>query len=47
MRPLRYSITVTLDGCVDHREGVPDEETHRHATQTIAQADALIFGRLT
>ena len=26
MRPLRYSINVTLDGCVDHREGVPDEE---------------------
>jgi dihydrofolate reductase len=47
MRPLRYSINVTLDGCVDHRAGTPDEETHRHATQMIGQADALIFGRVT
>jgi dihydrofolate reductase len=47
MRPLRYSINVTLDGCVDHREGVPDAQTHRHATETLAAADALIFGRVT
>ncbi len=30
MRPLRYSINVTLDGCCDHRAGVPDEDLHRH-----------------
>jgi dihydrofolate reductase len=36
-----------LDGCCDHRAGTPDEETHRHATETIAQADALLFGRVT
>src|SRR6187551_2837555 len=47
MRPLRYSINVTLDGCCDHREGVPDEELHRHATENLAQADALLFGRMT
>jgi dihydrofolate reductase len=47
MRPLRYSINVMLDGCVDHRVGVPDEELHRHAMETIAQADALLFGRAT
>jgi dihydrofolate reductase len=47
VRPLRYSINVTLDGCCDHRAGIPDEETHRHATEWIAQADALIFGRVT
>jgi dihydrofolate reductase len=46
MRPLRYSINVTLDGCCDHRAGVPDEELHRHATETLARADALIFGRV-
>jgi dihydrofolate reductase len=46
-RPLRYSINVTLDGCCDHREGSPDEETHRHATNTLDRADALIFGRVT
>ena len=47
MRPLRYSINVTLDGCCDHRAGVADEELHRHAVENLAQADALIFGRVT
>ena len=47
MRPLRYSINVTLDGCVDHRAVVPDEELHQRAAATIARADALIFGRVT
>ena len=47
MRPLRYSINLTLDGCCDHRAGVPDQELHRHATETLARADALLFGRVT
>jgi dihydrofolate reductase len=47
MRPLRYYINVTLDGCCDHRAGIPDEDLHRHATESIAQADALLFGRVT
>jgi len=47
MRPLRYSINVTLDGCCDHREGIADEELHRHAAENIAEADALLFGRVT
>lgn len=47
MRPLRYSINITLDGCCDHRAIIPDEEMHRHHTGNIAQADALLFGRVT
>ena len=47
MRPLRYAINVTLDGCVDHRAGTPDEELHRHWAGRLAQADALLFGRVT
>jgi dihydrofolate reductase len=46
MRPLRYSINVTLDGCCDHRGITADEELHRHAAENIAQADALLFGRV-
>jgi dihydrofolate reductase len=46
MRPLRYSINITLDGCCDHRGMIPDEELHRHAAENIARADALIFGRV-
>src|SRR6185436_19976692 len=47
MRPLRYSINVTLDGCCDHRAMIPDEDMHRHAAESIAEADALLFGRVT
>ncbi len=44
---LRYSINVTLDGCVDHRSAIPDEELHRRAAEYIARADVLLFGRVT
>jgi dihydrofolate reductase len=47
MRPLRYSVNVTLDGCCDHRAIVPDEDLHRHAVENLARADALLFGRVT
>jgi dihydrofolate reductase len=47
MRPLRYSINVTLDGCCDHRAVIADEDLHRHAAENIARADALFFGRVT
>src|SRR5699024_2890610 len=47
MRPLKYSINVTLDGCVDHREPVAVTELHRHAEGGLARADALLFGRAT
>jgi dihydrofolate reductase len=47
MRPLRYSINVTLDGCCDHRTIIPDEELHRHAVENLNRADALLFGRVT
>lgn len=49
MRPLRYSINVSLDGCVDHAaEGfLVDSESHAHAAAGIAGADAIILGRRT
>src|SRR4026207_2504086 len=47
MRPLRYSINVTLDGCCDHRAMFADEDLHRHAVENLDQADALLFGRVT
>ena len=47
MRPLRYSINVTLDGCCDHRVGIADEDLHRNAIENIEWADALLFGRVT
>ena len=46
MRPLRYSINVTLDGCCDHQVGIPDEELHRYWAGELERADALLFGRV-
>jgi dihydrofolate reductase len=47
MRPLRYSINVTLDGCCDHRAIIADEYIHHHALENIDRSDALLFGRVT
>lgn len=47
MRPLRYSINVTLDGCCHHEAIRADEEMHRHAVENLNRADALLFGRVT
>ena len=47
MRPLRYSINTTLDGCCDHREGIADEELHHHFAADLERADAVLFGRVT
>ena len=47
MRPLRYSINVTLDGCVHHLAGTASEGIHRNAAANIARADALVLGRVT
>jgi dihydrofolate reductase len=33
--------------CCDHRAMFADEELHRHAAENLAQADALLFGRVT
>ncbi|WEO78706.1 dihydrofolate reductase family protein [Cryobacterium sp. SO2] len=47
MRPLRYSINVTLDGCCHHEAGLPpDEESMRYWTAQLERADALLFGRV-
>jgi dihydrofolate reductase len=47
MRPLRYSINVTLSGCCDHRAITPDEDLFRNAVENLDQADVLLFGRVT
>lgn len=48
MRPLRYAINVTLDGCVHHEAGVaPDEELMGFWAAEMERADAVIYGRTT
>jgi len=44
---LTFSINVTLDGCVDHREGIADDETHAFFTSLMDGAGAMLWGRVT
>ncbi|MDN5726541.1 MAG: dihydrofolate reductase family protein [Propionibacteriales bacterium] len=44
---LTFSINVTLDGCVDHREGIADDETHAHFTHLMDACGAMLWGRTT
>ena len=47
LRPLRYSINVTLDGCCDHQAFLPDEEMHNYFAADLERSDALLYGRVT
>jgi dihydrofolate reductase len=44
---LTFATNVTLDGCVDHREGVADDETHAFFTRLMDESGALLWGRVT
>ncbi|MDB5642832.1 MAG: Dihydrofolate reductase [Hyphomicrobiales bacterium] len=44
---LTFSLNVTLDGCVDHREGVVDDETHAFFTHLMDEGGAMLWGRIT
>ena len=44
---LTFSINVTLDGCVDHRAGVADDETHAFFTRLMDEGGAMLWGRVT
>src|SRR3954468_11634356 len=47
MGVLTFSLNVTLDGCVDHREGVADDETHAFFTRLMDEHGAMLWGRVT
>lgn len=44
---LTFALNLTLDGCIDHREGIADEETHAFFTALMDASDALLWGRIT
>ena len=44
---LTFGINVTLDGCVDHQEGIADDETHAFFTRLMDEAGAVLWGRVT
>jgi len=47
MGALIFSINVTLDGCVDHQEGIADDETHAFFTGLMDECGAMLWGRVT
>jgi len=44
---LTFGLNITLDGCVDHREGIADDETHAFYTSLMDEAGAMLWGRVT
>ncbi len=44
---LTFSINLTLDGCVDHQEGIADDETHTFFTRLMGECGAMLWGRVT
>src|ERR1700753_798434 len=47
MRKLIYGINLTVDGCCDHTKGAPDEETFDFWIDTVRNAGAFVYGRIT
>ncbi len=44
---LTFCLNVTLDGCVDHRVGIADDETHAFFTRLMDESGAMLWGRVT
>jgi dihydrofolate reductase len=44
---LTFSLNVTLDGCVDHQEGIANEETHAFFIRLMDECGAMLWGRVT
>jgi hypothetical protein len=40
MRPLRFSLNVTLDGCYDHTVGIADENLHHRRIHLVHNGSA-------
>ena len=44
---LTFTMNLTLDGCVDHQEGIADDETHAFFTRLMDENGAMLWGRVT
>jgi dihydrofolate reductase len=47
MRKLIYVINLSIDGCLDHTIGVPDEELFDFYIDLVRNAGMLVYGRTT
>lgn len=44
---LTFSLNLTLDGCIDHQQGIADDETHAFFTRLMNDSGAMLWGRVT
>jgi dihydrofolate reductase len=44
---LTFGLNVTLDGCIDHTQGIVDDELLDFWTQLMDQSGAMLYGRTT
>jgi len=44
---LTFGLNVTLDGFIDHTQGIADDELHDYWTQLMDESGAMLFGRTT
>ncbi|MBI1381806.1 MAG: deaminase [Planctomycetaceae bacterium] len=44
---LTFGLNLTLDGCIDHTQGIADDELHDHWTRLMNESGAMLFGRNT
>lgn len=44
---LTFTLNVTLDGCVDHQEGIADDETRAFFIRLMDERGAMLWGRVT
>lgn len=47
MRPLKYSINLTADGCCHHESVEVTEAMHRYHERNVGENDAILLGRVT
>jgi hypothetical protein len=43
---LTFAINITLDGCIDHQEGIADDETHAFFTRLMDESGAMHYRRV-
>lgn len=44
---LTFTMNVTVDGCVDHQEGIADSETNAFFTRLLDESGGMLWGRVT
>jgi dihydrofolate reductase len=47
MRKVIYAINITIDGCCDHTNIIPDDDTFEYFIELTRDADLQVFGRKT